>query len=100
MRAFEDRTSADSEILFAGVTTVEAALSSRNTFAFVAGRADHAVRPNARFQILPGRFRVGVLAEELEGADCASAHRVTSFDESRIQQGLLFCQEKKRENDK
>src|ERR1700686_2311191 len=96
MRAFKERSSADSKIQLACITTMKTdSLSRRKTLVLAACWANGTARPEPRFQILSGRFRIRKTVEELEGAYCASAHRVASFDESRIQQGLLFCQGKK-----
>src|ERR1035438_2459854 len=75
MRPAKDSVRADREIELASVATFEAVLGTRsNPFAALALRANRAVRPQAMFQVLPGCMLIWKKLEDLEGANCASAH--------------------------
>src|SRR4029079_19104273 len=60
----------DGEVFNAGVAAVVAAAPSRDAVAFAADRTDDAVRPQARLQIQPRRFRIRYRVEKLKNGDC------------------------------
>ena len=75
MRPAKDSVRADREIELASVAMLETVLGARrNSFAALARRANRAIRPQAMLQVLPGGMLIWKKLENLEGANCASAH--------------------------
>src|SRR5579859_1726225 len=76
LATLKDGASANGEVkIAASVAAVEPnPLARRNPFTALAVRTDHAVRPEARFQIEPSGFLVREGLKQLESADSAFAH--------------------------
>ena len=68
MTTLEYRSCANSEILFANVAAVVAALAACNAVAVFAGRALRALWPEPPFKILAPRLRIGEHLEQLQSA--------------------------------
>ena len=79
------------------MAAVETIFTGPDALSLAACRAHRTIRPQTRFKVLSGGLYVGKLLKELEGAYCASAHCLI-LTERILQQALLFCQGKKREN--
>lgn len=74
VRTLEDRASANCEIQFTGITAIETAFPRRDAFADLASRTDHAVGPQAGFEINTSGFLIGNRLEQLKSGYCAFAH--------------------------
>ena len=96
MRPLKDGSRSHGEVQRTGVAAIETVFAGSDFPARFALRADDAIGPKAGFEIGTRRFNVREAAEELEGADCASAHWLYPLSQI-IQQGLLLCQEKNGE---
>jgi hypothetical protein len=74
MRAFEDCSCPHSEIQFAGIATMKAFLTGRDSLFGLALWALDTVLPQAAFKVLSGGWFVRKQTKQLKGADCAFAH--------------------------
>ena len=69
MSALEDRAGADGEIQLAGIAAVVTTFPYRDTLTVFALRTPNALRPQARFKVLPRRLTVGEHLKELDEAN-------------------------------
>jgi hypothetical protein len=74
VRTLKDRASANREIQFTGVTAIVTAFPSRDAFTDLTSRTDHAVRPQARFEINASGFLIWDSLEQLKSGYGAFAH--------------------------
>ena len=79
VRALENRSDANREVLLALIAAIKSALAGRNTVAKPTNRAARAVRPKAAFKIDPRCLLVWEPLEKLEGRNCALGHRATPW---------------------
>jgi hypothetical protein len=78
--ALEDRACTDREIKGTGIAAIEANLGLlADALTALALRAERAIRPEPRFQVESRRLGIGKHLEQLEGADCGSAHKRLPF---------------------
>ena len=99
MRPLKDGSRSHGEVQRTGVAAIETVFARGDFSRCLALRTDDAVGPKAGFKIGTRRFNVREAAEELEGADGASAHWLYPLSQI-LQQGLLLCQEKKELGEK
>jgi hypothetical protein len=74
MGTLKDGSRSDGEVDLAGIAAIEAALAGSDSFAGLASRTDSTIGPKPRFQIEPCGLRIGKHLEQLERADCGTAH--------------------------